>query len=125
MASGPTVRNHILLTRNKYWLESEHQSFLLLSQQPWIADITEFFVTKDGEERLVVHAQDELGETQEEESALLHGPGCSHALALDGSVAALGLIVERRAAENCLPSIRAATWLNRSLITVTMFLAQP
>ena len=65
----------------------------------------------------MVHAKDELGEAEEEERALFNGPGYRHALALDRGVAALGLVVESGAAENCLPSVLAAARLDWCLIT--------
>ena len=56
------------------WFESKHQGFLFLSQQPRVGNVTELFVSQYGYERLVVHTEDELRESKEEELTLVHGP---------------------------------------------------
>ena len=96
-----------------------------MTEKARVWDVTEFFVAKDGDEGLVINTQDELWEAKEEESALVHCPGCSMSLTLNRSISRLGRVVELATAKYSFPSRLTATWLNRCCLTVTVLLTEP
>ena len=80
-------------------------------------------LAKDGEEGFVVHTQDEVGEAEDKELALVEAVDGGEALALDGVVPGLSPRVELTPAVHSLPASVAAA---RSFaLTFAVFLCQP
>ena len=120
---GPSIRDDVELSWYMNRGESEGEQLHLLLPDPWVVNGAKLLVGEDGDERQVIHGQDEVSQTKQEKPALVSSPGGSLCFALDWGIILLCLVTEPAPHIDSLPTRGTAARLGTT--TATSFLAQP
>ena len=106
---GPGIRDNVELPRYMNRGESEGEQLHLLLPDPWVVNAAKLLVRENGDERQVVHCQDEVRQPKQEKPALVSSPGGSLCFTLNWGIILFGLVTESASNIDSLPtSVTAA-----------------